>query len=92
MYVVLVYDVVADRRRNRLHRRLHGFLHAVQYSVFEGPLPERRWDELVRVVRREIRPELDSVRIYPLCRTCRGMMTLMGTSPAIGDGHEPIVV
>jgi CRISPR-associated endonuclease Cas2 len=64
MVLVLCYDVVADGRRARLFKGLKGYLRPVQKSVFEGRLPERRWDPMIRMVSRIIEPAEDSVRIY----------------------------
>lgn len=90
--LVLVYDVADDRRRATLFKRLKGFLTPVQESVFEGDLPSRRWTELRRTVDRTIDAGEDSVRIYALCRACRGQTTLIGRSPPVPDPGEPILV
>lgn len=92
MYVVLCYDLSHDRRRARFFKRLKGFLRPVQESVFEGELPERRWGELLLACRRSVDPEADAVRIYSLCRACRGGTVLIGTSAPVPDPAEPVVV
>lgn len=92
MYVVLCYDVSHNRRRARLFKRLKGFLRPVQESVFEGVLPERRWGDLLVTCSRSIDPESDALRIYTLCRACRGGTVLLGTSAAVPDSAEPVVV
>ena len=40
MYVIVCYEVVLDRRRNRLLRRLRELLTHVQKSVFEGEIDD----------------------------------------------------
>lgn len=92
MVLVLVYDIPEDKRRTKLFKRLKGFLSPVQKSVFEGDLPSRRWTELLRTVNGTIDPAEDSVRIYSICRGCQGSMTLLGTSPAVPDPREPILI
>lgn len=89
---MLCYDVVGDGRRAKLYKKLQGFLRPVQRSVFEGRLPERRWDPLLRVVNGIIDPTEDSVRIYRLCGGCAGVVTHLGVSPVLPDPGEPIVV
>ena len=92
MVLLLCYDVVGDGRRAKLYKRLHGFLRPVQRSVFEGRLPERRWDALIRVVERTIDPFEDSVRIYRLCAGCAGVSMLIGVSVKVPDPDEPVIV
>jgi CRISPR-associated protein Cas2 len=92
MVLVLAYDVVDDTRRAKLFKRMKGFLTPVQKSVFEGDLPARRWNELVRTVSAIIDASEDSVRIYSICRACKGSTTLLGTSPPVADPAEPILV
>jgi CRISPR-associated protein Cas2 len=92
MHLVLCYDVVQDRRRGRLFKKLKGFLTPVQKSVFEGELPVRRWDDLIRTVQRCIDPLTDSVRIYGLCRGCAATITHIGITPMLSDPDEPVVI
>ena len=92
LWLVLCYDISDNRRRGRVFRRLKGFLVPVQESVFEGELPGRRWAELLRMLERELHPGLDSVRIYQLPASHRGLTTLVGNSPRVEGGGEAILV
>ncbi len=92
MVLLLVYDVPDDRRRTRLFKKLRGFLTPVQKSVFEGELPSQRWNDLLHTVNDTINAAEDSVRIYSICRACRGSTTLLGTSPPVRDPKDPILV
>lgn len=92
MVTVLCYDVVADARRARLFKKLKGFLRPVQKSVFEGRLPERRWDPMLDAIKRTIEPGEDSVRIYRLCGGCAGVVTHIGVSVVLPDASEPVIV
>ena len=92
MHLVLCYDVVSDNRRNNLHKRLKGFLRPVQKSVFEGHLPPRRYQPLVRMVMSTIEPTIDTVRIYHLCKACCGRMDLLGTAQAIPTEDHDVVI
>ncbi|GIW95116.1 MAG: CRISPR-associated endoribonuclease Cas2 [Pirellulaceae bacterium] len=78
MYIVVAYDVVLDRRRTRLAKRLKGFLQHVQKSVFEGDIAEERLEELRAIIWNEIDPSEDSVRIYHLCQRCIPLTEVMG--------------
>lgn len=92
MVVVLCYDVSDDGRRAKLFKKLKAYLTPVQESVFEGHLPPSRFGRLVAEVRDTIDPALDSVRVYHLCRGCRGQTLLVGTSPPVREPDAPILV
>ena len=78
MFVVVSYDIVDDRRRNRVCKTLKDFGTRVQYSVFECELDaaalRRLGDRLERLIERKE----DSVRFYFLCRVCRPKIRVMG--------------
>jgi CRISPR-associated protein Cas2 len=71
MFIVVAYDITADRRRTRLHKRLKSFGTAVQYSVFECVLDERQLREMKAMVRKIIHSREDLIRYYSLCESCR---------------------
>lgn len=84
MFTVVCYDVVQDKRRTRLHKRLKGFLSPVQKSVFEGELPPTRLTPLLDTITRTIDHRTDTVRIYELCKGCRPLTRVVGV------GREPV--
>lgn len=77
MYV-LVYDVVNDRRRNRLHRALKDYGTPVQRSVFEFDLDSKEADAMMLRVEKLINEEEDIVRLYRLCAACLTETRLLG--------------
>lgn len=77
MYV-LVYDIVNDRRRNRLHRTLKDYGTAVQRSVFEFDLSPKEADAMMERVEKLISPEEDTVRLYRLCAACLTDVRILG--------------
>ncbi|MFH1464724.1 MAG: CRISPR-associated endonuclease Cas2 [Pseudomonadota bacterium] len=92
MYVVLCYDVEDNRRRGRLQRRLKRYLLPVQKSVFEGELKHGLLDQVLGLVRRTVDLEVDTVRIYVLCRGCRASTLLLGTAEPVPDDRDPLFV
>ena len=78
MRVLVSYDVVLDRRRTRVARCLESYGLRVQYSVFECELTVPIHARLVAELEKLIEPAEDSLRIYPLCARCVGMLTTMG--------------
>jgi len=77
MYV-LVYDVVNDRRRNKLHRTLKDYGTAVQRSVFEFDITPEQRDAMMARVEKLIVEEEDTVRLYRLCAACLTGVRILG--------------
>jgi CRISPR-associated protein Cas2 len=92
MYAIVCYDVVCDRRRARLLKRLKGFLPHVQKSVFEGELSDARLIEMRRRIFETIDPSEDTVRIYQQCGRCIPATEVLGTGVYVerGDADEVI--
>lgn len=77
-FYVIVYDIVQDRRRNKVARWLERHGERVQYSVFEMYLTEKEWARLWQQLGRLINPEEDRVRAYRLCAVCRQRIAHLG--------------
>jgi len=88
-FLVVAYDVPDDRRRQRLHDALLNYGTPVQYSVFECLVDEKELTKLKKQVKRIIKPRLDHVRYYYLCRACvQRIETTLGPEVA----HEVSVI
>jgi len=75
---VIAYDIPNDRRRTKVLKILRGFGQWTQYSVFECFLSAKELILLHDRLRKQIRPDEDSVRFYPLCRTCCNKVETVG--------------
>lgn len=91
MYLLVCYDIVQNRRRRRLAKALEGLFTRVQYSVFEGPCDDERLRRLERAIKKHMDPNEDSVRIYPLCKRCSGVVEVHGRGPLLSDPSEDIL-
>lgn len=79
LFVVISYDIAADKRRLKLARLLLDYgATRVQYSVFECSLSARQLDMLRARIRKLYKSEEDSVRIYLLCENCKPKVECMG--------------
>lgn len=67
---LICYDIVDNRRRNRVAKVLTGYGMRVQKSVFECFLNEPRLKALRQRLKKEIKAAEDQIRIYDL-----GMVT-----------------
>ncbi|MEW6457063.1 MAG: CRISPR-associated endonuclease Cas2 [Acidobacteriota bacterium] len=70
MFVVVSYDIVDDKRRNRVLNELKNYGNHVQYSVFECDLNKKQIENLQAELRRVIDGKEDSIRYYFLCGSC----------------------
>ncbi len=75
---VLVYDVVNNRRRDRLHRTLKNFGTPVQRSVFEFDIGPKEANKMMIQVERLIEPTEDTVRLYRICEGCLAQVRILG--------------
>jgi CRISPR-associated protein Cas2 len=90
--VLVSYDVVKNKHRNRLARFLRGFLLRVQKSVFEGVIEDRRLEPLRAGIAKEIDLAKDSVRVYLLCEKCRSAVEVIGTGVYIEEDDGDVVL
>jgi CRISPR-associated protein Cas2 len=63
MFVILVYDTLAERNPQVL-RTCRRYLHWVQRSVFQGELSTAQYRLLTTALRAKIDPSYDSIRVY----------------------------
>ena len=70
MHFVVAYDIVQDRRREKVMNTIKNFGLRVQYSVFECELTIQRADQPLERLRALIDPRRDRVNMYPLCDAC----------------------
>ena len=65
-FYVIAYDVVDDRRRNRIMKLLKGYGFHAQKSVFECYLSAEQLQRLKHRLQKEINEAEDNIRIYSL--------------------------
>jgi len=81
MFYLVCYDVVLDRRRNKVAHLLEGYGMRVQKSVFECVLSPDQREMLQRKLNRYIKPEEDQMRFYPLSPRYRQKVLVLGLQP-----------
>ena len=70
-FFVLAYDIVDDRRRQKIARLCEAVAQRVQGSVFEGYFSEAELTRLLTRLKRIYKEKEDSLRVYNLCASCR---------------------
>jgi CRISPR-associated protein Cas2 len=91
MLYVVTYDIVDDRRRNRMAKALKDFGDRVQYSVFECLMGAKELGTLRERIADIINFDEDSVRLYILCGECEGKIEIIGTGARTEDPDVYVV-
>ncbi len=91
MFVVVSYDVVADKRRARIAKALIGFGRRVQKSVFECELDDRNYLKMKDALEKLLDREEDSIRYYFLCGRCQGHVEVSGLG-SLREEEDLIIV
>jgi len=83
MFYLVCYDIVHDRRRDRVSRLLEGYGMRIQKSVFECVLTPDQYDHLHRRLqnKRYLSPTEDQIRFYPMSPRHRQMVVILGQQP-----------
>jgi CRISPR-associated protein Cas2 len=68
MFYLVCYDIVSDRRRNKVSKILEGYGLRVQKSVFECVLDEKQYETLSKYLTRLVNKREDQVRFYPISK------------------------
>ena len=89
LFVLIIYDIVDNKKRLAFAKKLNGYGFRVQKSAFEAMITESLYRKLIDEIPRMIDKELDSVRVYKIRGS--GEVNLFGVSPAIAD-EEVIII
>ena len=92
--ITVSYDIVDDKRRTRLAKKLLNFGQRVQYSVFECNLTKKQIIEMKKQLLPLIDREKDSLRFYRICDSCRKQVESFGIKKSWEDiaDEQAIVV
>lgn len=63
--VIVIYDIISNKRRTKLSKLLSGFGYRIQKSAFECVLTREKCDLLMKKIDKFAKPE-DLIRIYRL--------------------------
>lgn len=83
MLYLVCYDVVHNRRRDRVSRLLEAYGLRVQKSVFECVLTSDQYDSLQKRLenKRFLNPNEDQIRFYPMSPRHRKLVLILGVQP-----------
>ena len=66
VYILIIYDIVSNRRRVKFAKKMEGYGFRVQKSAFEAMVPEKLYRKLLTEIPEGISEEEDTVRIYKI--------------------------
>ena len=81
MFYLVCYDIVDDRRRNKVAHLLEGYGLRVQKSVFESVLTPDQYQMLQKKLSRYLDSNEDQIRFYPMSPRYRQMVLILGVQP-----------
>jgi CRISPR-associated protein Cas2 len=92
MIVIVSYDIIDDKQRTRLAKKLLNFGQRVQYSVFECNLNKDQFGEMKKQALKLVDLDKDSLRIYRLCDSCRKHIESYGIKKGWEDLEDDEVI
>ena len=87
IFILVIYDIVDNKKRNKLAKHLQGYGNRVQKSAFEALLTSVQYNEVIRKICNIINEE-DNVRMYRL--NSSNEVVLIGTSDTIYE--EDVII
>ncbi|OQX79154.1 MAG: CRISPR-associated endonuclease Cas2 [Candidatus Omnitrophica bacterium 4484_70.1] len=78
MFVVVSYDIIDDRVRQRVANILEDYGVRVQYSVFEVEIDEKHFGIMKERIFKEIDKTSDKIHFYFLCNDCKKKIEYVG--------------
>lgn len=90
MFLVVSYDIVDNKKRNKVANILEDYGTRVQYSVFECNLTKKLLGKMMDEVLKYINVDEDSLRIYEICEGCKPKIKVYGKGKVTED--EEVIV
>lgn len=89
LYVLIIYDIVDNKRRYTFAKTMNSYGFRVQKSAFEAMISDKLYRKLLEIVPRIIAKKEDSVRIYKIRGT--GEVQLFGVNTRI-ENEEVVII
>lgn len=89
VYLLIIYDIVSNKRRVAFAKKMNGYGFRVQKSAFEALVAENLYRKLLGEIPGMIDKEEDSVRVYKF--RGYGEVNLFGTNHSVEE-EEVIII
>jgi CRISPR-associated protein Cas2 len=91
MFVLISYDIVDNKIRNKVMKFLKDYGTRVQQSVFECTIDTRMYSSIKRDLEGLIDREKDRVRFYSLCQGCMKKIEISGWGEVSEDEEFKLI-
>ncbi|GHV27438.1 CRISPR-associated endoribonuclease Cas2 [Synergistales bacterium] len=88
-FVLIIYDITDNKRRNKIAKAMKGFGFRVQKSAFEAMLAASKYEKMLAELKKLTQEDEDSVRIYKI--RGEGAVTVIGLDDSVAD-EEVIII
>ncbi len=93
MFVIVSYDIVDDKNRTKIAKKMCNYGSRIQYSVFECNINKTQYKEMKKQLKKFIDPEKDSIRFFRLCGECKRNVESLGIKKGyVPEKDEAIIV
>lgn len=89
VYVLIIYDIVSNKRRVAFAKKMNGYGFRVQKSAFEAMIPSNIYKNLLKEIPGLIDSKEDSVRVYRI--SGYGEVNLYGVNETI-ENDDVIII
>lgn len=89
LYILIIYDIVDNKRRNKFAKKMNGYGFRVQKSAFEAIISENLYRNLLKEIPGLINKKEDNIRVYKI--RGQGEVSLFGESIQIHDEEVVII-
>lgn len=90
--MIVTYDISEPSRLLRVAKVMEDFGVRVQKSVFEVEITGSIFEKMKARIEKEIKPEIDGVKYFPLCRKCAGTLEIIGQGRYVDPDEEFYVI
>ncbi len=91
-FLLISYDIIDDKKRTRVAKRLQDYGQRVQYSVFECCLNKAQFQTLLEQIKPLLDLKKDSLRVYFLCQACSKRILSLGTKRGWREADEDRII
>lgn len=92
MNMIVAYDIADEKRLARVAKVIKDYGIRVQKSIFELEISPLTFTEMKARVEKEMVPEEDGVKYFPLCEKCAGTLEIIGQGIFIDPDEEYYVI
>lgn len=89
LFVLIIYDIIDNKRRTRFAKEMCGYGFRVQKSAFEALIEDNLFAKLLKEIPMLINDEEDSIRVYRM--TGYGEVDLFGVNQKI-EAEDVMIV